>query len=78
LKSYLEKYTKIIHVSKDNIINKNKMLNIYNVKTSFNISYCHNTNKYNFTILNQSNNEILFNSQYNNIIEVNKVIQQYK
>jgi len=54
------------------------MLNIYNVKTSFNISYCHNTNKYNFTILNQSNNEILFNSQYNNIIEVNKVIQQYK
>ena len=54
------------------------MLNIFNVKTSFQISYCHNTNKYDFTILNKSNNEILFNCQYNTIIEVNKVIQQYK
>lgn len=54
------------------------MLNIFNVKTSFTISYCHNSNTYDFTILNKSNNEILFNSKYNNIIEVNKVIQQYK
>ena len=54
------------------------MLNIFNVKTSFTISYCQNSNTYDFTILNKSNNEILFNSKYNNIIEVNKVIQQYK
>ena len=78
MKKLIEKYTKKIHVIKDNIINKNKMLNIYNVKTSFTISYCHNSNTYDFTILNKSNNEILFNSQYKNIIEVNKVIQQYK
>ena len=54
------------------------MLNIFNVKTKFQIQYCHNENLYNFTILNSSNNEILFNSQYNNIIEVNKIIQKYK
>ena len=54
------------------------MLNVFNVKTKFKIQYCHNTNIYDFTILNSSNNEILFNSQYNNIIEINKIIQQYK
>ena len=54
------------------------MLNVFNVKTKFEINYCHNEELYNFTILNSSNNEILFNSQYENIIEVNKIIQQYK
>ena len=54
------------------------MLNVFNVKTKFQIQYCHNDKLYDFTILNQHNNEILFNSQYENIIEVNKVIQQYK
>jgi hypothetical protein len=67
------------------------MLNVFNVKTKFQIQYCHNeklynftilnssnNELYNFTILNSSNNEILFNSQYENIIEVNKIIQQYK
>ena len=54
------------------------MLNVFNVKTKFKIQYCHNTNIYDFTILNSSNNKILFNSQYKNIIEINKIIQQYK
>ena len=54
------------------------MLNVFNVKTKFQIQYCHNDKLYDFTILNSSNNEILFNSQYENIIEVNKIIQQYK
>ena len=54
------------------------MLNVFNVKTKFQIQYCHNEKLYDFTILNSSNNEILFNSQYENIIEVNKIIQQYK
>ena len=54
------------------------MLNVFNVKTKFEINYCHNEKLYNFTILNSSNNEILFNSQYENISEINKVIQQYK
>ena len=54
------------------------MLNVFNVKTKFQIQFCHNTNNYDFTILNSSNNEILFNNKYNNIIEVNKIIQQYK
>ena len=54
------------------------MLNVFNVKTKFQIQYCHNDKLYDFTILNSSNNEVLFNSQYENIIEVNKIIQQYK
>lgn len=55
------------------------ILNVFNVKTKFQIQYCHNTNIYDFTILNASNNdEILFNSQYENINEINKVIKQYK
>jgi hypothetical protein len=54
------------------------MLNVFNVKTKFQIQYCHNDKLYDFTILNSSNNEILFNSQHENIIEVNKIIQQYK
>ncbi len=54
------------------------MLNVFNVKTKFQIQYCHNNKLYDFTILNSSNNEILFNNKYNNIIEVNKIIQQYK
>ena len=54
------------------------MLNVFNVKTKFLLQYCHNENLYNFTILNSSNDEILFTSQYKNINEVNKVIQQYK
>ena len=54
------------------------ILNVFNVKTKFQINYCHNENLYNFTILNSSNNEILFNNKYKNIIEVNKIIQQYK
>jgi len=54
------------------------MLNVFNVKTKFQIQYCHNEKLYNFTILNSSNNEILFNSQYSNIIEINKIIQLHK
>ena len=54
------------------------ILNVFNVKTKFQINYCHNENLYYFTILNSSNNEILFNNKYKNIIEVNKIIQQYK
>ena len=55
------------------------MLNVFNVKTKFQIQYCHNTNIYNFTILNASNNdEILFSSKYKNINEITKIIKQYK
>lgn len=54
------------------------MLNVFNVKTKFQIQYCHNDKLYDFTILNSSNNEVLFNSQYENIIEVNKIIQLHK
>ena len=54
------------------------MLNVFNVKTKFQIQYCHNEKLYDFTILNSSNNEILFNSQYSNIIEINKIIQLHK
>ena len=54
------------------------MLNVFNVKTKFQIQYCHNEKLYDFTILNSSNNEVLYNSQYENIIEINKVIQLHK
>lgn len=54
------------------------ILNVFNVKTKFQIQYCHNTNIYDFTILNQHNNEILFSSQYENINEITKIIKQYK
>jgi len=56
------------------------MINVFNVKTKFQIQYCHNTNTYDFTILNNSckSNEILHNSKYENIDEINKIIQQYK
>ena len=54
------------------------MLNVFNVKTKFQIQSCHNEKLYDFTILNSSNNEILFNSQYSNIIEINKIIQLHK
>ena len=54
------------------------MLNVFNVKVKFQIQYCHNTNIYDFTILNQHNNEILFSSQYENINEITKIIKQYK
>ena len=55
------------------------MLNVFNVKVKFQIQYCHNTNIYDFTILNASNNdEILFSSQYENINEITKIIKQYK
>ena len=54
------------------------MLNNFQYKTYFKIQYCHNTNTYEFTILNQSNNEILYNNNFNNIKEINKIIQQYK
>ncbi len=54
------------------------MLNVFNVKTKFQINYSHNDKLYDFTILNSSNNEILYNSQYENLQEINKIIQQYK
>jgi len=56
------------------------ILNVFNVKTKFQIQYCHNTNTYDFTILNASDkrNEILFSSQYENINEITKIIKQYK
>ena len=54
------------------------MLNVFNVKFKYEINYCHNDELYNFTILNSSNNEILFNSQYENIQEISKIIQLHK
>jgi len=54
------------------------MLNNYQYKTYFKIQYCHNTNIYDFQILNQSNNEILYENIFTNIKEINKIIQQYK
>ena len=77
-------FTDKIQVNLDNNnVNKkllimSNILNVFNVKTKFQINYCHNENLYDFTILNSSNNEILFNNKYKNIIEVNKIIQQYK
>ena len=47
-------------------------------KTYFKIQYCHNTNTYDFQILNQNNSEILYENKFTNINEINKIIQQYK
>ena len=54
------------------------MLKNFQNKTYFKIQYCHNTNTYDFKILNQSNSEILYENIFTNINEINKIIQQYK
>ena len=54
------------------------MLKNFQNKTYFKIQYCHNTNIYDFQILNQNNSEILYENIFTNINEINKIIQQYK
>ena len=54
------------------------MLNNLNCKTFFKIQYCHNTNTYEFQILNQHNKEILYENTFSNINKINEIIQQYK
>ena len=59
-------------------LNNLNMLNNLNCKTFFKIQYCHNTNTYEFQILNQHNKEILYENTFTNVNEINKIIQQHK
>jgi hypothetical protein len=47
-------------------------------KTYFKIYYCPNNKMYDFTVLNITNDQVIYHYHFKNLKDINKLIQQYK